>query len=324
MSGQGEPVVSNIASIILAAGEGKRMKSDMAKVLHRACGLALAGWVIRAVEPLCAEPPVLVVGHMEEQVRAYFKDRVRYVRQTQRLGTGHAVMMAREYLQAMDGYVLILAGDMPLIRTKTLRLLAESARGRAASVLTCKLDDPTGYGRVIRGEDGRVSHIVEHRDANAKQLLVSEVNTSVYCFDVKLLLRCLDRLSCDNAQGEYYLTDCIELLGGDGYEVAALCTDQEEGMGVNDPKQLKECERILSARINKAHRENGVILPDPETVTIEADVTVGSGTVLESEVSLLGRTRVGAGAIIRRGSRIEDALIPDGAVVGPSAQLKGE
>ncbi|MEL7610018.1 MAG: NTP transferase domain-containing protein [Bacillota bacterium] len=323
MNASGEPLMS-VASIILAAGEGKRMKSDTAKALHKACGLALAEWVIRAVEPLCAEPPILVVGHKEEQMRAYFGDRVRYVLQAQRLGTGHAVMMAREYLKAMDGYVLILAGDMPLIRTNTLRLLAESAQGRAGSVLTCKLGDPTGYGRVVRGGDGHVRRIVEHRDAGAEELLVNEVNTSVYCFDAKLLLGCLDRLKSDNAQGEYYLTDCIELLGKDGYAVAALCTDPEEGMGVNDPAQLKECERILCARINSAHIGNGAILPEPEEVYIEADVTVGSGAVLEREVLLLGRTRVGAGAIIRRGSRIEDAVIPDGETVGPFARIKGE
>ena len=237
-------------AIILAAGFGKRMKSSLPKVLHQALGKPLAEWVIQAARPLLDCPPVLVVGYGRDLVQEKFQDTVRYAVQAEQLGTGHAVLMAKEYLEQMQGYVLVLAGDMPLLRTQTLRSLSQAAQGKAAAVLTCRLSDPTGYGRVIRDEDGQVLRIVEDRDANEAERAVQEVNTSVYCFQAQLLLHCLNQLTCDNAQQEYYLTDCIGLLRQAGQAVTAYCVpDSSEGMGVNNQEQLKLCESILRERI---------------------------------------------------------------------------
>lgn len=236
-------------AIILAAGYGKRMKSNLPKVLHRVLGKPLVAWVMEAVQPLLDQPPVLVIGYGRELVRAAFGDKVRYAVQEEQLGTGHAVLMAREYLERMQGYVLVLAGDMPLLRTKTLRSLAKAALGKAGAVLTCLLEDPTGYGRVLRDENGQVLRIVEHRDASEEELAVKEVNTSVYCFQAPLLLQCLTKLTCNNAQGEYYLTDCVSLLRQAGEEFGVFCApDPIEGMGVNDQEQLRACETLLAAR----------------------------------------------------------------------------
>ncbi|MGI6151828.1 MAG: NTP transferase domain-containing protein [Christensenellales bacterium] len=238
-----------IVPIILAAGEGKRMRSEIAKVLQPVLGVPMIKRVMDAASIPGAEKPVVVVGHRKEQVIAELGDAARYAVQEQRLGTGHAVLMAKDYLVGKKGYALILAGDMPLLKKETILALAEAAQGRALALLSAELEDPTGYGRILRDGDGNLLGIVEHKDATHEQQNIHEVNASVYCFDIEILLSSLDRLKNDNAQGEYYLTDCVEDVVKAGFKATALrCEDPAECMGANDPAQLAECERLLKLR----------------------------------------------------------------------------
>ncbi len=239
-----------IVPIILAAGEGKRMGSDKAKVLSPVLGVPMILRVIDAASIPGAEQPVIIVGHMKEQVMQELGDSVRYAVQEQRLGTGHAVMMAKGYLYGKTGLALIIAGDMPLIRRETVISLAKAATGKAVALLTAVLPDPTGYGRIIRDKDGNLLGIIEHKDATPEQLAINEVNASVYCFDIETLLKSLEHLTSDNSQGEYYLTDCVEAIVKSNRKAVALrCDDPSECMGANDPQQLAECERLLVGRL---------------------------------------------------------------------------
>jgi len=236
-------------AIILAAGKGTRMESPLPKVLHEAAGKPLVLWVIGAVAPLLDAKPILVVGYGQELVRAQFGDSVNYAVQAEQLGTGHAVLQARDYLAAMGGYVYVLAGDMPLLTTATLRALGERARGRAGALLSAVLEDPTGYGRVVKDGAGLALRIVEHKDATPEERAVREVNASVYCFDAAKLLDSLAHLTANNVQGEYYLTDCIARLRAQGEEIAVLrATDPRECLGVNSLEQLREVEHLLRQR----------------------------------------------------------------------------
>ncbi|MGI6192298.1 MAG: sugar phosphate nucleotidyltransferase [Christensenellales bacterium] len=238
-----------IVPILLAAGEGKRMRSETAKVLHPVLGVPMIRRVMEAAAVPGAERPVVVVGHKKEQVIAELGDEARFAVQEQRLGTGHAVMMAKEYLTGKQGYALILAGDMPLLKKETVLALVRAAEGKAVALLSAVLADPTGYGRILRDQDGNLQSIVEHKDATDEQRAVREVNASVYCFDIESLLSSLDRLTNNNAQGEYYLTDCVEDIVKAGKKAAVLCCDDPaECMGANDPAQLAECERLLKLR----------------------------------------------------------------------------
>jgi len=238
-----------IVPIILAAGEGKRMRSETAKVLQPVLGAPMIRRVLDAASIPGAETPVVVVGHKKEQVMAYLGGEVRYAVQEQQLGTGHAVLMAREFLEGKQGYALILAGDMPLLRKETVLALVQAAEGKALALLSAELSDPTGYGRILRDGEGNLLAIVEHKDATEEQRRVREVNASVYCFDIPSLLFSLDQLTNDNAQGEYYLTDCVEAIAKAGLKAAVLrCQDPAECMGANDPAQLAECERLLKLR----------------------------------------------------------------------------
>lgn len=308
-------------AIILAAGEGKRMKSKTPKALHMAAGKPLAGWVVDAARGATGTTPVLVIGHGAEQVREFFGDSVRYAVQEQQLGSGHAVMAAREYL-AGEGYAVVVAGDMPLIRPKTLAAIAQRAMEKklGACLLTAIADDPTGYGRVIH-EGGGV-HIVEHRDATEEQRAVKVVNLSVYCFYIPALIKALDNLKPDNDQGEYYITDCVHDIVRQGYGVETVpCDDPDEYIGVNDRVQLAEAARLLRQRINTALMREGVTLIDPDAVYIDASVTVGADTVIYPGVTLEGDCVIGSGVTLYPGSRIVSSRIGDGTKVQNSVLL---
>jgi bifunctional UDP-N-acetylglucosamine pyrophosphorylase/glucosamine-1-phosphate N-acetyltransferase len=240
-------------AIVLAAGEGKRMKSDLPKVLHRAAGRPLLARVVDAAREAGVDRIVVVVGSGAERVRAEFAgEGWEFVEQPVRLGTGDAVKRARARIEGHDGEVLVLAGDVPLLRGSTLRALRERhrAEGAAATVLTARLPDPSGYGRIVRSEEtGAFLGIVEHKDADERQLAVDEVNSSIYCFESRDLLAVLDRFRRDNAQGEEYLTDAIGLLRDDGRKVVAVAAaSPEEILGVNTPDQLREVEEALARR----------------------------------------------------------------------------
>lgn len=309
-------------AVILAAGEGKRMRSSLPKVLHRAAGRPLAQWVMEAASAATGAQPVLVIGVGAEQIQEFFGDSAAYAVQEKQLGTGHAVMAAKEYLKG-DGYALVAAGDMPLLRAETLERVIDTARrgSLGVCVLSAVMPDPTGYGRIIR-EDGAL-RIVEHRDATEAQRAVCEVNTSVYCFHIPALLKALGALGNQNDQGEYYLTDCVEYIAKNGLGAqAVVCADAGECMGVNDRAQLAAAARALRARINTALMEDGVTIIDPESTYIDAGVKVGRDAVIYPGVTLEGDTVVGEEAILYPGSRIENSFIGRGTKVQNSVILE--
>ncbi|MGQ0722458.1 MAG: NTP transferase domain-containing protein [Candidatus Eiseniibacteriota bacterium] len=239
-------------AVVLAAGEGKRMASDIPKVLHTVGGETLLGRVVRAAREAGVERIVVVIGKGADRVRAAFhSEGWEFVEQTERLGTGDAVKRAKAQLASFEGEVLVLAGDVPLLRSSTLRELRERHRetGAAATVLTAKLPDATGYGRIVRSPSGTFLGIVEHKDATERERLIDEVNSSIYCFEAEALRSVLDRFRRDNVQGEEYLTDAIGLLRADGRRVVAVpAAAPEEILGVNTRGQLEDIERILEAR----------------------------------------------------------------------------
>lgn len=243
----------NVAAIILAAGLGKRMESDLPKVLHRALGRPLVEHVLDAVRAAGVQRTVMVIGHQAQRVRqALAMHDVEFVVQEPQLGTGHAVQQARVLFAGYSGDVLVLCGDTPLLTGTTLRALWETHRHSraAATVLTAELDDPSGYGRVIRGAQGEVLRIVEQRDASEEERAVREINSGLYVFSASDLFAALAKVDADNAQREYYLTDTLEILRHAGKRVAAyVCSDPREVLGVNDPDQLREAEAHLTQRV---------------------------------------------------------------------------
>ena len=307
-----------IRTVILAAGEGKRMKSSLAKPLHCVCGRPILEWVVeaaRAVDPR----PVVVVGHGREQVMARIHG-VDFAVQEEQKGTGHAVMMAREFIQDAD-IVVVMAGDAPLIPGEMIAGMVEEscARGEDAALLTARMEDPTGYGRILTDGEGRVQGIVEHRDATEEQRQVKLINTLSGCYRGDLLLRYLDQLTCDNAQGEYYLTDVVGLMVRDGYKGGiALCPNAAEAMGVNDRVQLAQAEAAMRDRLNRRWMLEGVTLVDPARTLISADAVIGQDTVIYPDNVIEGKTVIGSGCILYPGSRITDSRIGNGVTVQAS------
>lgn len=330
----------NICAVVLAAGEGKRMKSRHAKVVHAAAGKPLVTWVREALDQSGATDQVYIVGHRQEEVRAILGEEVAFVLQEQQLGTGHAVQQASHFLEGRSGCTLVLCGDTPLVTADTLKkALDQFASGRyAAIVMTAEAPDPTGYGRILRDETGHLQAIIEHRDASEAQLAIREVNAGMYCFETSLLLSALGRIGCRNLQQEYYLTDTIEILIQDGYKVAACQTDFSEIMGVNDRRQLQEAARILNQRILHRHLQNGVTIVDPTSTWLEDSVEIGMDTTILPGCSLAGNTVIGEEAVIGpnthltdvrvgRESRLDqvtaaDCTIEEGTTIGPFAHIR--
>ncbi len=298
-----------VKAVILAAGEGKRMKSDLPKPLHRLCGRPLVQWAMASVSG-CDPNPVVVVGHGAEQVKeALASSGAAFAEQREQKGTGHAVMMAREQIADADA-ILVVAGDMPLIRPETIAALVEGvADGNDITMLTVVAPNPTGYGRVLRNETGAIVAIVEQRDATPAQQCICEVNTSVYCFRRETLFKALGQLKADNAQGELYLTDAIKLTAEAGGTINAVQGDFTEGMGINDRAQLAEAAAVLRARINRTHLLNGVTLIDPQQTYIDWDVRIGRDTVVYPGNTLETGTVIGEGCTLYPGSRIAQSTI---------------
>lgn len=311
-------------ALILAAGEGKRMRSDTPKALHGLCGRTLAEWALDAVRAV-DERPVLIVGHGRQAVMDALHGRAEFAVQAEQRGTGHAVMTARDHIDANTA-VTVAAGDMPLLCAGTVRALSEGVTrdGWDAMMLTALADDPAGYGRVVRDGAGRVTGIVEHRDATPEQLAIRETNASVYCFRGDLLLSCLDRLTCENDQREYYLTDVVGLLVRDGRRVGTLRCSPEEAMGVNDRSQLAAAGAVLRRRINEGHLRAGVTIHDPRSVYIDAGVTIGRETVIYPGNVLEAGTAVGSACTLYPNNRIRASRVGDGATVESSVLLEAE
>lgn len=302
--------------VILAAGKGTRMRADGAKALHTAAGRSLLDWslwIAKAIDP--AEVSV-VVGHEGAEVSASCPDEVAVVTQEPQLGTGHAVQVGLTGLDTTDTTVVVLPADMPLISRESVRSLvsAHAAQGAAATIMTVHLDDPSGYGRIVRAS-GRVTGIVEERDATDEQRSISEVNTSVYVFDGSLLVDALARVNNDNDQSEYYLTDVIGILVGDGHTIASVTVPAHEGIGVNTHAQLAEVSAILRGRINSDLLNAGVAMLDPTRVYIDATATVEPGATLLPDTYLSGSSSVASGAVVGPDVQATDSSIGAGATV---------
>lgn len=338
--------------LILAAGLGTRMRSDLAKVLHELDGRPLINHVCRTAAALAPKTIYVVIGHQGEEVEAAVLgeahgQEIEFVTQEQQLGTGDAVNAARAFLEESDSTLVVLSGDVPMIRPETLAALVQHHhryldRGASCTILTVRLPDPTGYGRVIRGDAGGFERIVEQKDATEEEKQVTEINAGIYCFDSKKLFSALRAVSNNNAQGEYYLTDVPALLKDAGEDVAVFqFNDAQEIEGVNNRVQLADLERMVCRRtISRLMLEHGVSFTDPKNAYVSAEAAIGRDTVIYPNVHIEGATEVGARCIIRPGSRLVNAKIGDdveirdnclitdsevgsGCVVGPMAHLRG-
>lgn len=304
--------MTNRYAVILAAGQGTRMKSKLYKVLHPVCGKAMVEHVVEQVEHTGVDRVVTVVGHGAEAVKEVLGDRSEYVLQAEQLGTGHAVLQAEPALGTEKGTTLVICGDTPLLTSEVLeQLLQHHEENQAkATILTAHAANPSGYGRVIRNEENNVKKIVEQKDASEEEIKVQEINTGTYVFDNEALFQALSFVKNDNAQGEYYLPDVIEILKDNGETVSAFqMLSMEEALGVNDRVALAEAAATMKRRINEKHMRNGVTLIDPANTYIEADVMIGADTVVEPGVLLKGRTVIGEDCLIGANSEIRDSKI---------------
>lgn len=338
------------AAVVLAAGEGTRMRSDVPKVLHELCGRPMVLHVVDALSELPLDRIVVVVGHQAEVVTKTLQEQVateipiEFVEQQEQRGTGDAMSVALTAFPDdpdLEDDIMVLPGDHPLLRPETLAGLATEHRtaDAAATLLTAVVDDSTGYGRVVRGKEERVLRIVEHTEADPEERQIHEVNTSIYCFRRNLLAPALRRLSPENVQGEYYLTDVVEVLAEAGHAVVGVVADdRDEALGVNDHAQLAGAEAVLRERINVRWMEAGVSMVDPSRTYIDADVDLAPGARILPGTTLGGRTVVAPGAQVGPDCHLvdttvgedavvtytvaTDAEIGEGAMVGPFAHLR--
>ncbi len=316
---------SDTAVIVLAAGKGMRMRSDLAKVLHRAGGRTLIEHVVRACRPLKPAQLLVIVGHQAEDVAAIVEGlgAQTIVQQPQR-GTGHAIQIARRAIRRSAKLAIVVPGDAPLLRTATLAALLDTHRRgeAAATILSAELDDPTDYGRIVRDSEGRVQAIVEEKAATPEQRAIHEVNSSIYCFTLEKLWPCLAALRPDNTHRELYLTDAIGLLRQRNERVLAqAAADPKEILGCNTRAHLADVDRVFRARKAAELMDAGVTIYLPETVVIDPEVTAGPDTLVEPGVQLLGETRIGARCTIRTGSVLNNTRVDDDATIGAHSLL---
>ncbi|MFH0348743.1 bifunctional UDP-N-acetylglucosamine diphosphorylase/glucosamine-1-phosphate N-acetyltransferase GlmU [Bacillus vallismortis] len=308
-------------AVVLAAGQGTRMKSKLYKVLHPVCGKPMAEHVVEEALKLSLSKLVTIVGHGAEEVKKQLGDKSEYALQAEQLGTAHAVKQAQPFLADEKGVTIVICGDTPLLTAETMeQMLKEHTQREAkATILTAVAEDPTGYGRIIRSENGAVQKIVEHKDASEEERLVTEINTGTYCFDNEALFRAIDQVSNDNAQGEYYLPDVIEILKNEGETVAAYQTGNfQETLGVNDRVALSQAEQFMKERINKRHMQNGVTLIDPMNTYISPDAVIGSDTVIYPGTVIKGEVQIGEDTIIGPHTEIMNSSIGSRTVIKQS------
>ncbi|MCY7783515.1 bifunctional UDP-N-acetylglucosamine diphosphorylase/glucosamine-1-phosphate N-acetyltransferase GlmU [Bacillus sp. FSL H8-0515] len=308
-------------AVVLAAGQGTRMKSKLYKVLHPVCGKPMVEHVVDEALKLSLSKLVTIVGHGAEEVKKQLGDKSEYALQAEQLGTAHAVKQAQPFLADEKGVTIVICGDTPLLTAETMeQMLKEHTQREAkATILTAVAEDPTGYGRIIRGENGAVQKIVEHKDASEEERLVTEINTGTYCFDNEALFRAIDQVSNDNAQGEYYLPDVIEILKNEGETVAAYQTGNfQETLGVNDRVALSQAEQFMKERINKRHMQNGVTLIDPMNTYISPEAVIGSDTVIYPGTVIKGEVQIGEDTIIGPHTEIMNSSIGSRTVIKQS------
>ena len=329
------------AAIVLAAGAGTRMKSKKPKVAHEVLGKPLVRWVVDAAREAGVERVVSVVGYAREQVAPLVEGDTEIVVQEQQNGTAGAVAVCADALADFDGSLVVLSGDCPLISSETIAALVKAREDADAAVvvLSMELENPFGYGRIIRGEDGSVVRIVEQKDATPEEAAVCECNSGFYCFDAKALFAALSKVSSDNAQGEFYLTDVLEICRNEGRVVTALTAqDPTECLGVNSRAQLAQAASVMRDRINARHLAAGVTMWDPSSVWIGPDVRIGRDVELLPQVILMGSTSIGEDSVVGPNTRLTDttvgrgcvidetvaveAVVDDGATCGPRAYLR--
>lgn len=304
--------------IILAAGKGTRMKSKLYKVLHSVAGKPMVEHIVDQVEQTNPSEIVTVVGHGADAIKEYLGNRTHYALQKEQLGTGHAVMQAAELLEGKKGTTLVITGDTPLLTAETLTNLFDYHQGKHASatILTAQADNPTGYGRIIRDHLGIVEKIVEQKDASEEEARVREINTGTFCFDNVALFAALSKIDTNNAQGEYYLTDIIEILKRDRATIAAYRMDDfDEAMGINDRIALAKANKIMYKRLNLMHMTNGVTFIDPENTYIDEGVEIGSDTIIEAGVCIKGKSVIGEDCFIGSGTEIVDSVIKNNVTI---------
>ncbi|MEF9875718.1 MAG: bifunctional UDP-N-acetylglucosamine diphosphorylase/glucosamine-1-phosphate N-acetyltransferase GlmU, partial [Gordonibacter sp.] len=329
------------AAIVLAAGAGTRMKSKKPKVVHEVLGKPLVRWVVDAAHVAGVERIVSVVGHERAQVEPLVAGDTTIVEQPERRGTADAVAVCRDALADFDGSLVVLSGDCPLITSDTIRRLVEMREQADAAVvvLTMEMDDPFGYGRIVRDDEGQVERIVEQKDATQAEASLTECNSGFYCFDTRALFDALGQVDDNNAQGEFYLTDVLAICRAAGRPVLALpASDVAECLGVNSRLQLAEATKFAQRRINRAHLVAGVTMTDPDQVWIGPEVVLEQDVELLPQTFLMGTTRVGEDSLIGPNSRLTDtvvgqgctvdetvaveAVLDDGATCGPRAYLR--
>lgn len=338
-----DPDYRKTVAVILAAGKGVRMRSQLPKVLHPLLGKPMISYVIQACRKAKVDRMLLVIGHRADLVRETLGPDYEYVEQARQLGTGHALMTTSETLKSFRGNILVLAGDTPFLTGQVLRKLINqhNKKGASATMMTAIIDPPPAYGRIIRDTSGRVLRITEERDASPEEKKITEVNTSHYCFRAEKIFPLLSRIDANNDQGEYYLTDVIQLLVQEGNRVETLTSDDPDILlGINSRLELSHAAQRLQREINRKIMDSGVTIVDPSSVYIEPDVKIGKESIIHPFTSLSGNTKIGLRCTIGPHVKLLDATIGEdchiefsviegrkiekGATIGPFASISGE
>lgn len=343
-SGKEDTAMESIITIILAAGKGTRMKSDLVKVLHPLLGVPMLSYPVElSLNDIKAEKTILVVGHQADKIKEKFKDpRIHFVLQEEQLGTGHAVLQALPFLQSFNGMVLILCGDVPLVKMETLRSFIDTFWRNESnlSVLTAVVENPSGYGRIIRGPTGWLERIVEDKDGSEEEKLIREINTGIFCIKARFLVNGLQEIGQENAQGEYYLTDLVEIGRKRGMRCSAhMVADPTEVMGINTRADLALANEVLRQEKVMDLMLSGVTIIDPKTTYVDKTVEIGKDTILHPNCVLQGKTKIGERCVIESNIKISDSFlgnevtirsnsviteskIEEGAIIGPFAHLR--